>query len=110
MTVAYREELSRTCAAARDNDRFNRELTAAAAAWLAIFCSWLPTTLVADYTWGHASARQRICSGIEHFIELAEETGHFPAIADVAARLKRRLESLWRPDERELNSFHAFAF
>lgn len=109
MTAAYREELARTCDAARDTDRFNRELTAAAAAWLAVFCSWLPATLAEDYVWGHASARQRICSGIDHFIELAEETGHFPAIADAAAQLKARLESLWHPDERELNSFRAFA-
>jgi hypothetical protein len=108
MTAAYREELSRTCAAARDNDRFNRELTAAAAAWLAVFCSWLPRAMVQDYVWGHASARQRICCGLDHFIELAGETGHFPAISTTAARLKRRLENLWYPHERELNSFPAF--
>lgn len=108
MEKVYRTALSRSCAAARDDSRFYKELTLICGYWMIHMFQFdvegLPEE---DQEWGIATIRPRILSRLDAFIDLSSEFEHLPALRGLATQLRDHFQTAW-PQAEPLPLYPAF--
>lgn len=109
MEAAYRAELSKTCAAASDEQLFRRALTDACARWHVFQVSTrLEHCLVEDAPRGPTTRRQQFLAWMDTFARVGEESEHPRVLAASARDLAARLRSLWPAETHALPPYPAF--
>jgi hypothetical protein len=109
LEAVYRAELSKVCAAAREERLFRRALAEACARWHVFQVSTrLKDCLERDTPRGPTTRRQQFLAWMDTFARLGEESGHMTALAASARDLAARLRSLWPADAHALPPYPAF--
>ncbi|MHC4955848.1 MAG: hypothetical protein ACYTGZ_18510, partial [Planctomycetota bacterium] len=107
--AAYREELVHGCPAAADEERFHRELTRVAAAWLSSLLTLHPKVRDKDRDWRHATVRQLVLAALDAFVRLSDGSGTLPATGDAARRAAASLRAEWPRETWSLRMHGAWA-
>jgi len=108
MLAAYRDALIEGCPAAADDTCFDRALASAGAGWLAGLCALIPSVINRDQPWGRATIRQRIITGLEHFVRVSEELQRLPRLARASRALTHHLRQTWPESDCTLPYYPAF--
>jgi hypothetical protein len=103
----YREAMIAGCPV--DENTFDRAFVACCAGWLAGLCSFIPAVLDKDRKWGRSTNRQRVVAGLEHFVILSGELGHFEPLAQLCRDAAQRLCSTWPESDCTMRLYPAFA-
>ena len=107
--AAYRTELGRVVADARDSASFQRESAFIAAAWLLTSLDWRLDSALADAgQWGIASMRSRLLWYLEVTIAMTADAGILPGLQSTARDWLTALRERW-PATESLAFYPAFA-
>lgn len=109
MEAAYRRELAAGIPEADDDARFNVELVAMTAVWLALLLERLGPSLEKDRKMVTGTNRQRILHALDSFSRLSDERDCFPTLRRTVDDLLFRLRERWPGPEHQLDPFPAFA-
>lgn len=109
MEARYRAELSRTCAAARDDALFDAARVAVCACWVVQTLNWhLADALKEpDGEWGIATIRARILTRLDMFAHVAAGHADYAPFASDMQRVRATLGKLW-PEAQPLPLYPAF--
>ena len=92
MQDSYRVELARGCPAAADDEAFELAVATATAYWLIETTTVaLPALRSGDSLWGLSTNGERLALRAERFAQLAEQTGHYRALAALLVRVVETL-------------------
>ena len=104
----YRDTLLARSSYAVDETGFNRQLAACCAGWLAGLCALLPAVIDQDRKWGRSTNRQRIVTGLNHFVTLSEELDTFQPLGKLCHVALGRLYNTWPEEDRTMSQYRAF--
>jgi hypothetical protein len=108
METCYREALSRTCAAARDDMLFENARVAVCAVWaIQTLCWHVETALKEPGEWGIASIRARVLSRLETYADVAAKRDICPALTRELHMVRVKFAALW-PEAQPLSLYPAF--
>lgn len=105
--TAYRSTLATTIPEAGDDGAWDDALVVALAAWIVARGAVIVRLLDGDRVWGTAGMRPRILRWIDAFIPVAQQTGRFPALLELATTLRPMVATAW-PDA-TIAAYPAFA-
>lgn len=91
-----------------DEATFDYHLMASCTAWLAGLFALLPAAVEKDKRWGRSTYRQRIISGLEHFVVIADELNHFQDLRNSCLEVEQKLREQWSEDECTMLVYPAF--
>ena len=100
MDRAYRQELSRGCPAALDDQRYARAVAEACVFWMILLCHWhpLPNLIEEDREWGPGTIRQRLLVRLAVAAGVTADAGHLTAIGEMAGVMAGVLHERWDAD------------
>ncbi|MGB7338604.1 MAG: hypothetical protein WBC91_06915, partial [Phototrophicaceae bacterium] len=91
-----------------DEATFDEHFTASCVAWLAGLFALLPSCINKDKRWGRSTNRQRIVTGLQHFMTVADELGHYQHLRDVCVDTEQSLKRLWSDEDCTMALYPAF--
>ncbi|GAB5491534.1 MAG: hypothetical protein Phog2KO_17490 [Phototrophicaceae bacterium] len=91
-----------------DKTLFDYHLGASCVAWLAGLFVLLPTTIEKDKKWGRSTNRQRLVTGLQHFIVIADEYSQFHALRDACLEAEQKLRRMWSEEDCTMRLYPAF--
>ncbi|HYI26065.1 MAG TPA: phosphotransferase [Thermomicrobiales bacterium] len=110
MDRAYRQELSRGCPAALNDQRYARAVAEACVFWMILLCHWhpLPNLIEEDREWGPGTIRQRLLVRLAVAAGVTADADHLTAIGEMAGVMAGVLHERWDADVAPMPLYPAF--